>query len=133
MTIEHTPGVLIVATNSSGINRMIISPDRVPCIAETYNDDAPGNARRLVACWNACIGSSTKWLEFQTNPDKVEQFGNEPFETRYSNALRAGLKATEDRAELLKVLRAMVNEPQPLGIDRKTYQDALALIDALAA
>lgn len=65
------------------------------------------NFRRLAACWNACDGSSTEWLEFQCNPDAVDQFGpSEPFETRYQLALRKGVQAMERRDELLKTLAA---------------------------
>lgn len=66
------------------------------------------NFRRLAACWNACEGSSTEWLEFQCNPDAVDQFGKpEPFETRYQNALRKGMQAMEKRDELLDALKGL--------------------------
>lgn len=61
--MSHTPGLLVVATSSSEHgNTMIISPDRVPCIAETYNGDAIANAKRLVAAWNACDSIPTYQL-----------------------------------------------------------------------
>jgi len=64
------------------------------------------NFRRLAACWNACEGSSTEWLEFQCSPDAIDQFGpREPFETRYTSALRKGVQAMDQRDDLLKALK----------------------------
>lgn len=60
MSDHHTPERLIVA---EGNECVIISPDRAPCVAGAYGDDAKAIARRLVACWNACEGISTENLE----------------------------------------------------------------------
>ena len=71
---------------------------------------SPGNARRMVACWNACAGSTTEWLEFQLDADNVDQFGPpEPFETRYRDAMLRGIKAVEQREELLATLKQIAN------------------------
>lgn len=43
---KHTPGPWHVASTSG---RMIITETRVPCIAETYNEDAEANARLMAA------------------------------------------------------------------------------------
>ena len=67
------------------------------------------NMRRLVACWNACDGSSTGWLEFQTSADRVDQFGPpEPFETRYTKELQKGVAFMEQRNALLELLDQVV-------------------------
>ena len=109
--------------------------------------ESDANIRRLAAAWNACDGSSTEWLEFQTNPDAIDQFGRrEPFETRYRTALQNGVKAVEQRDELLKALKgllAVVNIAEA-GNDGKPHQylqsrsgsmvfSADAVADAMAA
>lgn len=73
MDKKHTTGTLIVATSSSGSNQMIISTDRIPCIAETYNEGAAENARRIVACWNFLDGIPTSGL---TQP-AADPWGNQ--------------------------------------------------------
>ena len=74
------------------------------------------NVRRLVACWNACQGSSTDWLEFQNDKDKVDQFGlPEPFQTRFINELQRGVKAMEQRENLLSALRLLLNSDKNIA------------------
>lgn len=66
------------------------------------------NVRRVAACWNACEGSSTEWLDFQSSAEAEDQFGKqEPFESRCSNALRRGVVFMEQRDELLAALKMM--------------------------
>lgn len=64
MSGKHTPGKLYV-TLDDGVygGRMIIADGRGPCIAEVMYADAQANARRLVACWNACAAIPTASLE----------------------------------------------------------------------
>lgn len=90
--------------------------------------EATANLRRMVACWNACDGSSTEWLEFQNNPDAIEQFGRrEPFETRYQKELRKGLLAIEQRDKLLGALRAVLDEVQGCMVSsEKRARDVIA-------
>ena len=120
----HTQGSIRVNSNKTAI---VHSDDgRIACPPNHSQRWAwDENARRLVACWNACEGSSTEWLEFQTNPDAIEQFGRrEPFETRYRTALQNGVKAVEQRDELLKALKgllAVVNIAEA-GNDGKPHQ-----------
>jgi len=116
---DHTPGPWRVNDNPMAMSEYcILSESRgtgfgasvaIANQREGYNalslEEAKANARRIVACINACEGSSTEWLEFQTDPDKVDQFGSEPFETRYSNALRAGVKAQDMSKQLLDTLK----------------------------
>lgn len=79
----------------------------IVCIREVP-DWNEGNARRIVACVNACEGSSTEWLEFQTSEDMAEQFGlPEPFETRDINILKKGLEYMKQRDALLDVLQGL--------------------------
>lgn len=58
--------------------------------------------RRIVACVNACAGSSTEWLEFIVSDDAIDQLGGpRPFETRHGEVLREALRimAERDKAE----------------------------------
>ncbi len=69
-----------------------------------------GNARRIVACVNACNGSSTEWLEFQYNDERLDQLGEpEPFETRYTNELRKALQIMEHRDQLLEAMHLIAS------------------------
>lgn len=68
MSGQHTPGRLTV---HSTLPKVIFTPDGQLCIAKTFNcvpeDEAVANARRLVACWNACDGLSTDQIESMVN------------------------------------------------------------------
>lgn len=96
MSAEHTKGRLVVAT---GGGRMLISPDRVPCIAETYNGDAEGNAQRLAACWNACLGIPTS---------DVQEFAS--VDRGFMRTVVLAGDREEVVAELLGILREIKNE-----------------------
>ena len=65
MSAAHTQGRMHVTQPSK---QMLITEGRVACIAETYNQDAVANARRLAACWNACKGVDTDLLEQHPEP-----------------------------------------------------------------
>ena len=56
----HTEGLVLVA---QGSGTMVISDGRVPAIAQTIGPQSRENARRIVACWNACDGVPTEALE----------------------------------------------------------------------
>jgi hypothetical protein len=97
---EHEPNRFTIGANGEWLMAIQHNGEQMP---ETQRE----NVRRLVACWNACEGSSTKWLEFQNDPDRVEQFGEpEPFETRYTIALQTAVRVMDQRDQLLAALQA---------------------------
>ena len=62
MSAQHTPGRLVVRGGYS-----IYTTDGTPvadtCLTASIPDNDEANARRLVACWNACEGIDTEYLE----------------------------------------------------------------------
>ncbi len=62
MTTQHTQGRLIARGFS-----IYAAEGRTPvadtCLTASVPDNDEANARRLVACWNACAGIPTKALE----------------------------------------------------------------------
>lgn len=93
-------------------------------LADDDHDEQRGldNARRIVACVNACAGSSTEWLEFIVSEDCVDMLGEpRPFETRHAEVLREALRimaerdaAEKQRDELLAVLEGLTGDIQSL-------------------
>lgn len=75
------------------------------------------DARRIVACVNACAGITTETLN---TIGKWAEAGQE--------TLRELHQIREQRDELLAALTNLIEEKQPLGIDRPAYQNAVALI-----
>lgn len=130
---DHTEGALTFSESEYEPNRFTIYANGkwLLCIQHNGEQTMPQereNMRRMAACWNACEGSSTEWLEFQCNPDAVEQFGaREPFETRYTNELRAAVKIKEQRDELLASLKELLPMWQS-GIDEPWIRRAKAAI-----
>lgn len=63
MSTEHTQGRLIVKGGYS----IYADGDKTPvadtCMTNSMPENDEGNARRLVACWNACEGLPTEKLE----------------------------------------------------------------------
>lgn len=64
MSAKHTPGLLHVDPKRS----LRIATDQDESLASTGTSDVlrdswEANARRLVACWNACDGIDTEYLE----------------------------------------------------------------------
>lgn len=70
-------------------------------------------ARRLVACWNACIGVPTDWLEAQSNEALAAMFGTvAPLHMRLQNAMQEAVAAKNQRDALLAALNEIVtNDP----------------------
>lgn len=120
MNPNHTPGRLEWAESPYEANLFSIGADGKWLMSVRHNGEPlvqqqRENMRRLVACWNACEGLSTEALERSCVAAAMVQHAAQIEVQRY---------------DLHKALRALVNEPQPLGIDRPTYQQALALIDS---
>lgn len=97
----------------------------VPLDGQVPDAKAEANARRLVAAWNACEGSSTEWLEFQSSAEAEDAFGKlEPFETRYSGALLRGVMFMEQRDELLAALKHIEGAALDLTVSRHVISRA---------
>lgn len=101
------------------------------------SDEAKANARRIVACVNACSGSSTDWLDFIVSEEYSDEFGGPvPFETRHGEILRMSLgfmverdQLKKQRDELLEALESMIIGACAVGVphqgERKVLQDAV--------
>jgi hypothetical protein len=114
MSTKHTEGRLVVSSTFLVCNEeakivaqcqpMLEVPELAPSVLE-----AEANARRLVACWNACEGISTEDLE-------------KPMEMHVTLAISEAAAARRD--ELLKALRyyeairGPVGEPARLALSR---------------
>ncbi len=65
-------------------------------------------ARRIVACVNACAGSSTEWLEFSVSEDCADLSGPfRPLETRITEILKVGLEYMAERDKLLSAMKKL--------------------------
>ncbi len=106
--MSHTPEPwLAIDCRILPVNYVLTGAPIATVHARKKHEMQTDNAKRIVACVNACKGSSTEWLEFQTSADRVEQFGPpEPFETRYTKELQKGLEYMEQRDSLLAALRS---------------------------
>lgn len=86
MMSKHTPEPWTIECENSG-GGTNISGDMIPCIAHTHevarvnsgaahraltSEEALANARRIVACVNACAGISTEALEAGTVDDIIK-------------------------------------------------------------
>jgi hypothetical protein len=96
------------------------------------------NARRIVACVNACAGSSTEWLEFVTSKDYEDGFGSLiPFETRHAKILERGItlilernKAEQQRDKLLEALNEAADLLVDAGIPATKFLSLIAEVEA---
>ena len=136
--MSHTKGKLAVIDDGS-MGSIVLASDLTP-IGHTFQikplkqdllqTERKENARRLVACWNACEGSSTEWLEFQNDPDRIDQFGPpEPFQTRYTMELQKAVKTMEQRDQLLAAIKRLASAAQNR---ENTMGDPCALLAAQA-
>ena len=103
-----------------------------------YNREQQANARRLVACWNACEGISTEYLE---GDDSLPHYArrltaqcNELLTQRNESLPHYARRLMVQRDELLAALKLTTHclqwhaERHPAGMDEKAVQDALATI-----
>ena len=68
MSAQHTPGRLIVRNGYSLYAADGKTPVADTCLTNSVPDNDEANARRLVACWNACEGLPDEFLN--SNPIK---------------------------------------------------------------
>ena len=94
MSAQHTPGRLIVRNGYSLYAADGKTPVADTCLTNSVPDNDEANARRLVACWNACEGIST---------DALERLGTLDRARVDLDVIRA--QAIAQRDELLALLR----------------------------
>lgn len=76
---------------------------------DTRSPECEEKVRRIIACYNACEGSSTEWLEFRNNDDAVDQFGPfDSFQTTQSKLLKQMVGILEERDRFLAELKKTV-------------------------
>lgn len=137
MSTDHTPGKLTAATQSPSFDAIKYeNGDAV--FRYTIDDDGlhfkPEDARRLVACWNACIGLPTETLE---QPDafwkakKDEKLHQKWKKSRQEmgNLQRAHIAKLKQRDDLLAALKLML---QQFTKTPSTLKDSQALANAHA-
>ena len=62
--MKHTPGLLAAEINQYGRWFLRSRKDRVASVTiPDFDDNGEGNAKRLVACWNACEGMDDPAVE----------------------------------------------------------------------
>ena len=136
--MEHTTGKLtfrgfsIYAADGK-------TPVADTCLNASVAQHDVANARRLVACWNACDGVSVEWLEAQADPASEELFGKTaPLDKRLQAAMQDAEAAKAQRDELLDALtnlantfhegRATIAQPESAGYVGSVIDAAEALI-----
>jgi len=123
--MNNTPGKLAYAESEHEPNRFTIGADGKWLMSIQHNGEPlvetqRENMRRLVAAWNACEGSSTEWLEFQSSVERAYQAGPpEPLETRYATELLKGVR-------LLDACKLWLSD----DLDDGMFADTLRLIIA---
>lgn len=94
---DHLPGHVEIDVGSHGAAALVVwkmsDDDRSPECEE--------QARRLVACWNACIGVSTDWLEGRADAMRPETV---PLDTAIESAVGERDVLWRQRDELLAAL-----------------------------
>jgi hypothetical protein len=121
MIAAHTPGpweVSVEIFDNDGIPETAIQALKgaaTVAVAFEFGPNNPGmreaNARRIVACVNACEGVSTEWLETWANPP--DMFGKPPpldaamlmWMEKYTEASQRAADAAEQRDKLLAALK----------------------------
>lgn len=134
MSAEHTPGRLeqeqrkgsdgmwrteIFSSEHGGV-AAVCDWAPMPAVNGITGSFRAGNARRLVACWNACDGISTEALEIGAIQDRIASACGELYE------------AKKQCAELLAALKAMLDEDDG-GRAADQARAAIAKTEAAAA
>lgn len=93
------------------------------CVASVIGDvediDAQANARRIVACVNACAGTPTEWLELQHDPQLIEMAGEpDPMHVRIQRGIRHGIELLGANAKVSRLTEAMKAARERIVADR---------------
>ena len=115
MNTQHTPGRLKVQHPHAGERGWEIALE--PGLEQVCQDVTEANARRLVACWNACEGIST---------DELETTGGAAVGwTRTASKL---MHATKQRDQLLAALKAIIADGLHCDVVPHLHKKARAAI-----
>ena len=117
MSAQHTPGRLAVRGGYS-----IYTTDGTPvadtCLTASIPDNDEANARRLVACWNACEGIQTELLEHYYG----DRGGLDAALDQAS--LRDHTTAVQQRDELLAALKMVQSQCESMvGADWRKWEE----------
>lgn len=111
MSAQHTPGRL------KAIKHSIYSDDEGHSVAMTFlisqSEHDEANARRLVACWNACEGISTESLE-----------SGQPMMAVFQKEQSRADRAEVGRDELLAALKHIASHGNKMDFDAVAYARA---------
>ena len=85
----------------------------------SHSEETAANARRIVACWNACEGVDTEWLE-QCGSDESTRMFSLPHWVKHADELRA------QRDELLEALAPFAKaDLRTQGVHQRFADDVL--------
>ena len=134
---KHTPGRMVQDTRGApkadvraasgrAVAHTYMASGRPPKTKEAYQDrvdEDRANARRIVACWNACEGVDTEWLE-QCGGDESTRMFSLPHWVKHADELRTQLD------ELLMCLQEYVSASKRDGATASgTYIKSCAAIN----
>lgn len=126
---EHTKGKLQFAPGADSPEFNIFTNGPHHCTAVAFG---AGDARRLVACWNACEGLETADLE--RNLLMVEHEAGRMHVLAAYHSLRGQLKAVAgDREALLDALHAAANVLRGINEEVTDVSEPLEAADAAIA
>ena len=103
MTTQHTPGKLKMQNPHAGERGFEIALE--PGLEQVCQDVTEANARRLVACWNACEGLTTEHLE------NIDMLG-ETLAGRFADFHASERELMDTRDELLAALKELDAKPE---------------------
>lgn len=134
MTTQHTPGRLYIRTNrhpnTDGTpwgwvdlyepgSMLQASPEGMQ-VTWSRGQKSEANARRLVACWNACDGITTERLE------EIDK----PLLMHLTGADRRAARMVQERRELLEALRPIAERGEISAKIITAARAAIAKVEA---
>lgn len=105
MNAQYTPGRLKVQHPHAGERGWEIAFE--PGVEQVCQDITEANARRLVACWNACDGIETYQLELMTGDLAIKEQITASGKAKRTPTLRA-VAYRRQRDELLAALKGVL-------------------------
>jgi signal transduction histidine kinase len=98
---------------------------------QQYKDDCDAIARRFIACWNACEGEDTSFLEYMVNEERTTIRKRHDAALELQDTLSRQLTAVEKERDALLVAlkdirRRLANSTASVDGD---IEDALSLVE----